>query len=98
MAVLAVTSSTARVPVGPYWMQTFRVTTGAASAVEYFVTGFSNVITVVGDAILGITAGAGTSNYILNAQATSGTAGDYPGDLAIETTAGFDMEVTVLGQ
>jgi len=99
MAVVAVTSQTARVPAGPYWMQTFRATiAGADAADEWIVTGFKNIIMVVGDAVLGATEGAKTNNYVKNAQGTGVAAGTNPGDLGIETELAADLEVTILGQ
>jgi len=99
MAVIVPDSQTARIPVGPHWMQTFRVTIGAADADdEWIVTGFKNIIAVVGDAVLGATEGAKTNNYVKNAQGTAATAGANPGDLAIETELAADIEVTILGQ
>jgi len=98
MAVTAVNARTARIPAGPYWMQTFMVTTSAADQTgEYFVTGFENIVAVIGDALMSDTASAKTTNYVKNARGTAGTAGDYPGDLGIEAEVGDDFEVTVLG-
>jgi len=97
MAVLTITGRSARIPAGPYWMQVFGVTTGAGQTDEYFVTGFNTVVAVIGDAILGDTPGADTSQYVMNSRGSADTEGDHPGDLGIETEAAFAMEITVLG-
>ena len=97
MAELDVTSSTAKIPAGPYWMQTFRCTTGAGSAAEYITTGFSWIHFVVGDAILGAVEGDKTNNYVPNAAGTGETEGSTKGALGIETEAAKSIEVTVLG-
>jgi len=98
MAVLAVASRSARIPAGPYWMQSFITTTTAgAQDDEWIVTGFENVVAVLGDAVIGATAGTETNNYEKNQEGTAAAATAGFGLLGIETQAALTVEVTVLG-
>ena len=97
MAVLAITSKSARIPLGPYWMQAFRVTCGDTASDEWIVTGFSDVKAVVGSVIIGATEEADTNCFLRNAQGT-GAAATSGGCLGIQVGAALPIEVTVLGK
>jgi len=98
MAVLAIASETARMPMGPYWMKSFVVTTVTAGAQsdEWIVTGFTDIKAVVGSVITGPTEDIDTNCFLRNAEGT-GAAATSGGSLGIQVGAALPIEVTVLG-
>ena len=98
MAVVVPSARSAKIPVGPHWMQTFTVaSTGDDKADEWFVSGFGNIVAIIGDAVIGTAGSAVTNNYMKNLAGTGGAA--TPGAVAFQTKSGaaLTMEVTVLG-
>ena len=101
MAVLSVTEETYRLPVGNLAMKTFRTSAlGTAAADEWIATGLSEIIAVVGYAVLGTTTSTVALAFEINAQGTGVAEGTNMGDLGIESTdAGInEVMVTVLGR
>jgi len=97
MAVLTITSRSAKMPMGPYWMQTFGVTAAnPAASDEWIVTGFNNVVAVVGSVITGATEDIDTNCFLRNAEGT-GAAATSGGSLGVQVGAALPIEVTVLG-
>lgn len=100
MAALAATKVGDRVPQGRYFEQTFKVgptNAVALNATEWFVTGFSEVVAVVGAATLGTS--TSSLNFVKNARGTGVAEGTNPGDVGIEASLGSTIaEVTVRGR
>lgn len=86
-----------RVPAGRFWDKTFRVTTGAAQATDWIVTGFTSIDTVVGFIVHGTTPLDTGTTFELNARGTGVAEDTNHGDLGIETEAAEDVTVTVRG-
>jgi len=101
MAVLTITGRSARIPAGPYWMQTYKsATTADSQDAEWVAMEFGNIVAVVGSAVEQITGATSTLNFMKNAQGTGVAEGTNPGDLGVESIAGAaacTFEVTVLG-
>lgn len=110
MAVLAVSQSSKRLPLGDRVLQTFRTSAiGAAAADEWIDTELSFIDAVLGYVALGaagevITVHTGTvgvgANFVKNANGTGVAEGANPGSLGIEVAEGSTnvIEVTVLGR
>ncbi len=81
-----------------YVTQTYSVTPGGPGrALEWFVTGYSSIVTVVGHAAQGTT--VDRFNFIKNARGTGVAEGTNPGDLGVEGFVGsIPVEVTVFAQ
>jgi len=82
-----------------YVTQTYRVTTGAAQDDEYIVTGYSDIVAVVG--CVQIDAAASETQvpfFVKNARGTSIAADTNAGDLGIEQLLASTYEVTVFCQ
>jgi len=87
-------------PVGPYWMQTFTVaSTGDSKTDEYFVSGFNNVIAILGSAIVDETPGTSTNNFQRNKVGSANAAAASPGGVGFETLTGAaaTIQVTIIG-
>jgi hypothetical protein len=100
MAELVATKVGDRISRGRYVQQTFRVTAGAAAATEWFATGFKTIIAILGIVPIGTTAVSTVAkkNVGTGTTGTSGTEGDNHGSVAVEASAGSDLEVTVLAE
>lgn len=97
MAALSTTKRGDRVPVGQYWEQTFEVAlTGTNPADEWIVTGFDEVVSVVGAVVIGTAGLADWPAFKMNLAGTGGAS--TPGALGIESVTAQTIQVTVRGR
>lgn len=97
MAQLAAVKVGDRIPAGRYFEQTFLVAlTGTNPADEWIVTGFDEVVSVVGYAVIGTAGLADAPAFMLNLLGTGGAAS--AGALGIESITAQLIQVTVRGK
>ena len=100
MAALTATDLSGRVPHGKYVAITFSLTAlGTDSATEWIATGLSNIIGILGYAVIGATLSLTPPAFQMNAQGTGVAVDVNPGDLGVEVgEAGENtLQVTVFG-
>jgi hypothetical protein len=97
MAVLSATKIGDRIAVGRYFEQTFEVAlSGTNPADEWIVTGFDEVVSVVGFAVIGTAGLADVPAFKYNLAGTGGAA--TPGALGMESVTAQTIHVTVRGK
>lgn len=95
---LTVTKLTERLPKGNLAEITYEVAvSGGAITTDGFVTDLSNIVAVTGAVAQG-TGVSVTLSTVINADDTSGTAGETPGSLGVEASAADTFHITVLGR